>query len=332
MGGTQFGLPPKQINSLVYTGPELAIVPVVEAQRDPTVNDRQQPIDCFWRNYVTRELWWLSGFDSTGALWIPFTSGASGPVTMFPVPNGTTPVVPDGLGNVTLTSTLGTVTITGGLNTINFDLSGGGSAVDSLTVDTFTAPATTATVVPTLGDIRVRGAQVVAGTNPVRTNSHAVSDYTVEVQISQAVAAPDATNNGLSHFDSADFTVDADGFVSLNGTGAVVWNVISQATQPAELAINNGYICIAGGTGNVSIPLPAASSLGDIIEIALNGATSWTITQAAGQQIRWSGSTTTLGAAGSLATTGTGDSIRLVCQTANTVWVGLSGNGNLTVT
>ncbi len=234
MGGTQFGIPPQQINSLVYTGPELAIVPVVEAQRDPTVNDRQQPIDCFWRNSVTRQLWWLSGFDATGALWVPFTSGAVGPVTMFPVPFGTSPVVPDGLGNVTLTSSSGEVVITGGLNTID---------------------------------------------------------------------------------------------LTLAGTGNITWNVIS-ASQ--TLVINNGYLCVGGGT--LSLALPAVSALGDEIEVALNGSTGWIITQAAGQQIRWSGSTTTLGATGSLASTGTGDSIRLVCQTADTVWVGLGGNGNLTAT
>ena len=78
--------------------------------------------------------------------------------------------------------------------------------------------------------------------------------------------------------------------------------------------------------------MPSTSTLGDVIEIVLDGATTWTITQGAGQSIRFSGSTTTVGVGGSLSTTGTGDAVRLVCETANLKWVALSAIGNLTVT
>jgi hypothetical protein len=328
MAGTQFGIAPKQIASLDYTGADFALTPVVEAARAPTVNDKNYPIDCFWRNNATRELWWLSGFDSTGALWIPFTSGSSGPVTKFPVPNGTTPVVPDGAGNVTLTSSLGTVTITGGTNAINFDLTGGAVAVEKIQGDDGV------NVVPTAGIIKTFGSTVQNATHakPVfflrKSATTDTEELDVQVATTSISGSKNINNAGLASFDSARFNVDAPtGFITTNGSGIVQWNTIAAGLT---LAVNNGYICTGGGA--LSLALPAVSVLGDIIEIALNGSTSWTITQAAGQQIRWSGSTTTLGATGTLATTGTGDTIRMVCMTANLIWVGLGGNGNLTVT
>lgn len=71
---------------------------------------------------------------------------------------------------------------------------------------------------PTLGNWNILGASTAAGTTPVST-SGSVSTLTVNVQKSQAIAATDATKIGLSNFDSARFTVDANGFVSVNGSG-----------------------------------------------------------------------------------------------------------------
>ena len=107
----------------------------------------------------------------------------------------------------------------------------------------------------------------------------------------------------------------------------VAWSTIS-ASQP--LLVNAGYICIAPG-GALSLSLPAASAVGDIIEVALDGATSWTVTQGAGQQIRFGNLQTTLGAGGSIASAAQGDALRLVCVTANLRWVVLSSVGVLTV-
>ena len=77
--------------------------------------------------------------------------------------------------------------------------------------------------------------------------------------------------------------------------------------------------------------LPTTSVFGEEIELALDGATGFTITQAAGQQIRIGSSTTTLGVGGSLSSTAQGDAVRLVCKTANTLWTLLSCEGNLTI-
>lgn len=73
--------------------------------------------------------------------------------------------------------------------------------------------------VPALGNLNVFGAVVAAGTNPFASTASG-STLTFDIQKSQAIASADATKIGLSNFNSSQFTVDANGFVSLSGTGA----------------------------------------------------------------------------------------------------------------
>jgi len=94
----------------------------------------------------------------------------------------------------------------------------------------------------------------------------------------------------------------------------------------AALAVNNGYIVTAGAQ---SFSLPAVSAVGDEIALMLNGGVSWTITQGAGQSIRVLGSMSTGGAGGSVATTGGGQTIWMICTTANLEWQALSFLGAL---
>ena len=110
------------------------------------------------------------------------------------------------------------------------------------------------------------------------------------------------------------------------GFGTMNWSLIS-ANQ--TLAVANGYICSGGGT--LSLALPATSAFGDIIEVVLSGSTGFTITQGAGQQISLGNTSTTAGVGGSLSSTQQGDSIRIVCKTANLTWLILSGMGNPTI-
>lgn len=106
-----------------------------------------------------------------------------------------------------------------------------------------------------------------------------------------------------------------------------VWSVI---TVNQTAAVNNGYICNKAGT--LSLLLPAASVVGDLLEVTgINTATGWQITQAAGQQIFFGTASTTSGASGTITSTGIRDSIRMVCVVANTTWQILSCVGNLTL-
>jgi hypothetical protein len=95
------------------------------------------------------------------------------------------------------------------------------------------------------------------------------------------------------------------------------------------LVVNNGYFCNAGAA--LSFSLPALSTVGSVVALCLDGSTSWTITQAAGQQIRLGAVETTLGAGGSLASTAQGDTVHLLCVTADTRWVVIHSMGNITV-
>ena len=122
--------------------------------------------------------------------------------------------------------------------------------------------------------------------------------------------------------------VNAAGSITIASTSSHDnWSFIS-ASQ--ALVANNAYGCISPG-GALSLSLPATSAQGTMITVLLDGATSFTITQGAGQQIRFGNQTTTLGAGGSLASSAQGDCVTLVCRTANTLWAVVSAVGNLTV-
>lgn len=110
--------------------------------------------------------------------------------------------------------------------------------------------------------------------------------------------------------------------------GGIPWTVVTGASQ--TMAANNGYI--ANNAGTINFSLPATAAVGSILRVTgINNATGWQITQAAGQQIFISTSSTTLGAGGSLTSSATRNSIELVCVVANTTYNAISFVGNITV-
>lgn len=103
----------------------------------------------------------------------------------------------------------------------------------------------------------------------------------------------------------------------------------SEITTSQTAAVNNGYFI--NSVGSMNLALPATSAVGDVIEVCVvsNGSTL-VITQAAGQQIFYGTANTTLGAAGTLTSSAIGDSLKLVCRTANTIWYVVSSIGTWT--
>lgn len=93
---------------------------------------------------------------------------------------------------------------------------GGGTTVENINVQTGTSPVVTST-----NTITFNGAVVAAGTHPVRTDGTTPATMALEVQTSQAIASTDATKIGLAAFDSASFSVDANGFVTFSGSGGI---------------------------------------------------------------------------------------------------------------
>jgi hypothetical protein len=99
-----------------------------------------------------------------------------------------------------------------------------GIQAQDIVVDASTSPGTNP-VVPTAGGfITITGGQVAAGTvgaQVIRTDSLAANTFTIEIQRSAAVASSASTNNGVSHFNSSQFSVDGNGFVSLSGLAGI---------------------------------------------------------------------------------------------------------------
>ncbi len=95
---------------------------------------------------------------------------------------------------------------------------------------------------------------------------------------------------------------------------ALVWN--NNATSGA-LAVNNGYIITSGAQ---SFTLPATAAIGDVIEMVLQGGTSWTITLA-GQTINGIAGGGPVALTTSVASNDTDSTaMRIVCTTTNTAW------------
>lgn len=114
--------------------------------------------------------------------------------------------------------------------------------------------------------------------------------------------------------------------IATTGGASLGWSVIT-ANQTA--AVNNGYFCNKAGT--LALALPAVSAVGDVIEVAnINTALGVQFTQAAGQQIFFSTLSTTSGATGTLTSSAVGDSLKMVCRTANLTWWVVSSIGNWT--
>ena len=235
-------------------------------------------------------------------------------------------------------------------------LAGGGLAIDSIGVDA-TSGGGTNPVLPTVaGLVTVNGATVAAGTNPIRTVSTAANVYQVQAQISQALAATDATKIGLCNFDSAKFTCDANGFVSTSGTGigqtitgdsggalsptAGNWNILGLSgsktsgsgstltiksppyadSTAATLTVNSGTFATAAG----AYLLPAAPAVGDLVEIVCI-TTGIVVTANTGQKIQISGDVSST--AGTATNSSKGDVLCLRYRATDAIWYSTSSPG-----
>ena len=207
----------------------------------------------------------------------------------------------------------------------------------------------TGSATPAANNLNILGATVAAGTSPL-TTSAAGSTVTINAQISQALAAADATKIGLSNFDSAKFTVSATGFVSASGTGlgqtitgdtggalsptAGNWNILGGPgvttsgsgstltinstvftdTTATTMAVDNGYFATAAGTYN----LPATAAQGELITIVCDTAGAVVVDAPALNFIRV-GSLITA-ASGTATSTAIGDSLTLRYRVSSLTW------------
>lgn len=139
----------------------------------------------------------------------------------------------------------------------------GVNPIETFTVDAFTPPGTNPVTPDTFGNVVITGFQVAAGTTTtaLRTNSLALNTYAIEIQRSQAVASTTIGDNGICHFDSASFGVDANGFVTATG------NLATSYVEDSGTAVASGGILnVVGGAGI------STSGSGNTITIAATGA------------------------------------------------------------
>lgn len=278
--------------------------------RDPTTSDINFPIQKRWVNFTTTppKEWILESLPGanniTTAQWKLLTGPGSGVLIDFIVPNGSSPVFPDGSGNVTLTSTGGTVVITGSPSTINFDVEGGTMPVQRLETDdglfetpsgspgtiiihgtngvitsqgtahqvnvgitggtyiqTVTGDDTTVVSPDSSGNIDLIGTVVTNATHAkaVFTHSPSAHNESIDVQVAAAIVSTDVTKVGLAAFQSSQFGVDANGFVTLvGGTGFQSVNIqtfISTGTYTPTAGMSYCVVqCIGGGGGGGGAP------------------------------------------------------------------------------
>lgn len=285
---------------------------VTYAVRDPNANDLSFPPGWEWENTVSKTFFKCASATITGAVWIPFAPANTGNVSTVTGNSGGS-VPPNGFGNINIVGDGTTITIAGnaGTNTLTASLVGSAGATN-LTVDAFTGPGTNPVPPNGSGNITLTGAQVangVVGTNVIRTNSLAANSATIQIQRSTAVAGTDVTKNGVSHFNSSQFSVDANGFVSSTISG-FTWN---NKNGNFNVATANGYFV----TGIVTATLPAAI-LGDKFSIICTSASVVTLQAGAGDRIRIGSATSSV--AGTATSNALGDSVDLVYDPNTTSW------------
>jgi hypothetical protein len=225
---TSFAIPPKQINSLLYTGSDLHMVPATQHKRAPTIKDIGYPLLTFWRNadsgavspdffgdiYVLIRFNYNPLTDKNEAIWAKIFSGFGGSIL--------------------------SVTTDDGASTFP----SGGGAIGILTG-----------IVP-------------AHSVPINSLHTAPNNVTINVQYSTARATTLAAAAGMASFNSTNFTVDANGFVSLLGSSFVnsVTGSGSVTASPTTGAVVVGltgitqFNTLVGGASNTIINVPPGTA------------------------------------------------------------------------
>lgn len=132
-----------------------------------------------------------------------------------------------------------------------------GLSPSNFPVQAVTGPGVSPVVPSALGALSISGATVAAGVVPLQSRSIAVNSLQLEVQRASSSAATNATQQGVSSYNSAQFSVDANGWVSqVNGLSASSFGV-QAATGPGT----NPVLPTAGGLVTINGTVVAAHAI-----------------------------------------------------------------------
>ena len=208
----------------------------------------------------------------------------------------------------TITSTGSTLTVTTGAGTLNIDVTApltvsfGGTGAITLTAHGILVGEGTSAVV---SKVLTNGQLLIGstGADPVAASLSAGAGITI---------TPGAGTITIASSEAAG--------------GGFTWN--DTITTSATLAAGNAYA--SDNVGLVTFTLPVTAAFGDTYIVTGKAAGGWMIAQNALQTIHFGVANTTTGTGGSLASTNTRDTVKIVCTTTNTDFNVLSSIGNIT--
>jgi hypothetical protein len=245
-------------------------------------------------------------------------------IEIDPNMNGNVTFRPNGTGNIQLQDTTD-ITLTGGV--LKAAVTSGAvaaiapSADGQLLIGASTGSFTWQTL--TAGT----GMSIVNGPSSTTLNASATTPLSFPTDSGTATPAL----NALTVVGAGGITTSGSGAtLTITGSGAgFTWNDVTGTS--ASMAVNNGYV--ADNAALVTLTLPSTAAFGSLIEVTggVSGTGLWKIAQNSGQTIHFGNVATTTGVGGYLQATAQYDSVRLLCNKANTDWVVLPGTqGNIT--
>ena len=119
-----------------------------------------------------------------------------------------------------------------------------------------------------------------------------------------------------------------DGTWAAPAAGVLGITQLNNINTSTAMVANQGYLNTGGGT--VTLTLPTASAVGDMLVIINNTISTFTIAQNSGQFIKLGTNQTTVGVTGFVGINDAYVTLTLICISANTGWVALSAMGNFT--
>jgi hypothetical protein len=332
----------------------LGIVPVVSTTA-PGVTNIKGPAGNYaigqtWIDTATNAIYVLTSLTASGgviqATWTAEGS-ATGAFAQITPDTGTSPVVPSA-GNITIAGTANQILTTGGSATLTLSLIGPytpatytahgvlvGEGTSSIAA---TAAGTTGQVLigatgadPAFGALGVNSGLTVHGVVLAENNSAFVATTAgTNGQVFLGSTAADPAFGTLTTTTGLAFTTGAHSLAINVASGGFAVTPIAGASQ----AMVSQTTYIANDAALTTLTLPAASAVGDIINVigsSLNTG-GWTVTYGAGQII-WGPAGHSTATTGNAASAGAAaQTMSIMCTIANTTWVIYANSGTITLT